>query len=45
MQKRLLADGSEVMVSTPQAFGELVSAESKKWGMVIKTAGIKGEGG
>ena len=45
MQKRLLADGSEVMVGTPQAFGELISAESKKWGMVIKTAGIKGEGG
>jgi len=44
MQKRLLADGSEVMVSTPQAFGELISAESKKWGAVIKTAGIKGEG-
>ncbi len=45
MQKRLLADGSEVMVSTPQAFGELISAESKKWGTVIKKAGIKGEGG
>lgn len=45
MQKRLLADGSEAMVSTPQAFGDLISAESKKWGMVIKTAGIKGEGG
>ena len=45
MQKRLLADGSEVMVSTPQAFGELISAESKKWGAVIKTAGIKGDGG
>lgn len=44
MQKRLLADGSEVLVTSPQAFGELISAESKKWGTVIKTAGIKGEG-
>lgn len=44
MKKRLLADGSEVVVGTPQAFGELISAESRQWSTVIKKAGIKGEG-
>lgn len=45
MKKRLLADGSEVLVTTPQAFSDLISAESRQWGAVIKKAGIKGEGG
>jgi tripartite-type tricarboxylate transporter receptor subunit TctC len=44
MVKRLLADGSEAMVGTPQQFGELIQSETKLWAGVIKKAGIKGEG-
>ena len=44
MVKRLLADGSEAMVGTPQQFGELIQSEKKLWAGVIKKAGIKGEG-
>lgn len=44
MVKRLLADGSEAMVGTPQRFGELIQSETKLWAGVIKNAGIKGEG-
>jgi tripartite-type tricarboxylate transporter receptor subunit TctC len=44
MVKRLIADGSEAMVGTPQQFGELIQSETKLWAGVIKKAGIKGEG-
>lgn len=42
MKKRLIADGSEAVGGTPQAFGAHISAEHKQWDMVIKQAGIKG---
>ena len=42
MQKRLRADGSEAVGSTPQAFGEHLRAESRLWGGVIQRAGIRG---
>ena len=45
MVKRLLADGSESMVGTPQQFGALIQSETKLWSDVIKKAGIQGEGG
>ena len=41
MMKRLLADGSEAVGGTPQAFAELISAETKQWGEVIKKSGIR----
>jgi tripartite-type tricarboxylate transporter receptor subunit TctC len=45
MMKRLLADGSEAMVGTPQQFGALIQSETKLWSDVIRKAGIQGEGG
>jgi len=41
--KRLVADGSEGVGSTPAAFGTHVRAESKQWREVIKKAGIKAQ--
>ena len=40
---RLLADGSEVLVSTPDEFTKLIVAEIGKWSKVIKQSGIKEE--
>jgi tripartite-type tricarboxylate transporter receptor subunit TctC len=35
--------GSEPMIMTPAQFGAFQAAEAKKWGQVVKTAGIKVE--
>ncbi|HTV28615.1 MAG TPA: tripartite tricarboxylate transporter substrate binding protein [Xanthobacteraceae bacterium] len=35
--------GSEPMVMTPAEFGTFVAAEARKWGKVVKSAGIKPE--
>ena len=40
---QLLADGSEVLVSTPEDFTKTIVAEIAKWSKVIKQAGIKEE--
>ncbi len=42
-KSRLLADGSEVKVSTPEEFEKAIMAEIAKWSKVIKQAGIKEE--
>jgi tripartite-type tricarboxylate transporter receptor subunit TctC len=42
-KKRLTADGSEVIVSTPEALGKLIAFQIAKWTRVIKNAGIKPE--
>lgn len=42
-QKRFQAEGSEVLRMTPQQFGEMVAAETKKWTRVVMEAGIKAE--
>jgi len=41
MMKRLLADGSEAVGGTPQAFADHISAETKQWSEVIKRSGIR----
>lgn len=41
IKSRLLADGSEVSVSTPEEFEKTIVAEIGKWTKVIKQAGIK----
>ncbi|MEN3353873.1 MAG: hypothetical protein V7640_2031 [Betaproteobacteria bacterium] len=38
----LLAQGAEPMPTTPQEFDAFLKAEIRKWGKVIKDAGIKG---
>jgi tripartite-type tricarboxylate transporter receptor subunit TctC len=42
-KSRLLADGSEAKVSTPQELEKAIIAEIEKWSKVIKQAGIKEE--
>ena len=42
-KSRLLADGSEAKVSTPEEFEKMITAEIAKWSKVIKQAGIKEE--
>jgi len=41
VQKRFSDFGMEAMPGTPQQFAELSRAESKRWGPIIKAAGIK----
>jgi tripartite-type tricarboxylate transporter receptor subunit TctC len=41
--RRLTADGSALVGSTPAQFGELIKSEIAKWAKVIKAAGIKAE--
>jgi tripartite-type tricarboxylate transporter receptor subunit TctC len=43
LTKRLIADGSEGVGSTPAAFDAHIRAEHAMWDKVIKQAGIKGE--
>jgi tripartite-type tricarboxylate transporter receptor subunit TctC len=43
MVKRLRADGSEAVSSTPEEFRALLLAERDKWSRLIKQAGIKPE--
>jgi tripartite-type tricarboxylate transporter receptor subunit TctC len=43
MVKRLRADGSDAVSSTPSEFRALLIAEKQKWARVLKQAGIKPE--
>ncbi|MES3003031.1 MAG: tripartite tricarboxylate transporter substrate binding protein [Pseudomonadota bacterium] len=41
VRTRLATEGAEATPVTPQAFGQLIAAELKRWEKVVKTAGIK----
>jgi tripartite-type tricarboxylate transporter receptor subunit TctC len=41
--KRLIAEGSEAVVSSPAAFAAHIRAEHEQWRRVIKQAGIRGQ--
>jgi tripartite-type tricarboxylate transporter receptor subunit TctC len=41
--KRLIAEGSEAVTSSPQAFAAHIRAEHAQWSRVIKQAGIRGQ--
>jgi tripartite-type tricarboxylate transporter receptor subunit TctC len=41
--KRLIAEGSEAVTSSPQAFAAHIRAEQDQWSRVIKQAGIRGQ--
>ncbi|MBI3044670.1 MAG: tripartite tricarboxylate transporter substrate binding protein [Betaproteobacteria bacterium] len=43
VSRRIAAEGSEAVGSTPQQLGAHIKAERDKWEKVIKKAGIKGE--
>lgn len=43
MAKRLVADGSEGVGSSPAEFAKVIRAEHEQWARVIKQAGIKGQ--
>ncbi|MES2562690.1 MAG: tripartite tricarboxylate transporter substrate binding protein [Pseudomonadota bacterium] len=40
VRERLLADGSETLASTPEAFAALIKTELARWVKVVKSAGI-----
>jgi tripartite-type tricarboxylate transporter receptor subunit TctC len=41
MKKRLTELGGEPLISTPEAFGAMIAAETEKWEKVVKSAGLK----
>ena len=43
VEKRLAAEGSEPVGSSPAEFAAHIRSETEKWARVIKTAGIKGK--
>lgn len=43
MAKRLSAEAAEPVITTPEAFGELIANEIAKWGRIAKEAGIRAE--
>jgi tripartite-type tricarboxylate transporter receptor subunit TctC len=43
MMKRLIAEGSEAVSSSPQEFAAHIRAEHNQWSKVIKQAGIRGQ--
>jgi tripartite-type tricarboxylate transporter receptor subunit TctC len=43
MKKRLVELGGDPLISTPEAFGAMMAAETEKWEKVVKFAGIKVE--
>ena len=43
MRKRLVDLGGEPLISTPEAFGAMIVAETAKWKKVVEGAGIKVE--
>ena len=40
-RNKLIADGTEVVVSTPEAFAKLLVTEIAKWAKEIKAANVK----
>jgi tripartite-type tricarboxylate transporter receptor subunit TctC len=41
MTKRLTELGGAPLISTPEAFGAMIAAETEKWGKVVTSAGLK----
>ena len=43
MRKKLEEQGVELMLTTPQAFGDLLKSETVKWAEVIRVTGVKAD--
>ncbi len=43
MRKRLVELGGEPLIASPEAFGDLIKAETEKWRKVVEFAGLKVE--
>ena len=43
LRERFAAGGAETIANTPAQYGAFVEAELKKWGAVIKAAGVKAD--
>lgn len=43
IRKRLIELGGEPLIGTPEAFGDMVKAETEKWKKVVEGAGLKVE--
>ena len=43
MRKKMAEQGVELLLSTPQAFGELLKSETIKWAEVIRVTGVKAD--
>jgi tripartite-type tricarboxylate transporter receptor subunit TctC len=41
MKKRLIELGGEPLISTPEAFGAMIAAETEKWEKVVKFSGLR----
>ena len=41
MRERLSKQGLQLPLGSPEEFAALIAAESKRWGEVIRTGGIK----
>jgi tripartite-type tricarboxylate transporter receptor subunit TctC len=41
VKKRLIELGGDPLISTPEAFGEMIAAETEKWEKVVKFAGLR----
>src|SRR6202140_364411 len=41
IKKRLTELGGEPLISTPEAFGAMIAAETEKWGKVVTSSGLR----